>query len=58
MAMKHIEKYLERLTGGTKEEVSKILADRRSRRNENLFKPTSYERYVYKKNNLRLEGEW
>jgi len=58
MTMKHIAIYRARLTGNDVEEEKEVLEDRKKRRNENLFRPTSYEMYLWKKSNNRLKGEW
>lgn len=58
MSIKNIERYLEKVTGCTREEVQRILQERRSRTNKKLFKTSSYEEYVYKKNNYQLGEEF
>ena len=57
MALRHIEKYLEKVTGCTRREVQRILEDRRNRNNEKLFKTSSLEKYYWQKNNNMLRGE-
>jgi len=58
MTLKHIAIYRARMNGNTVEEEQEILEDRRRRSNENLFKPTSYERYLWQKENNKLRGEF
>jgi len=58
MTMKHIAIYRARMNGNTVEEEREILEDRKRRSNENLFKPTSYEKYSWQKENKKLKGEY
>jgi len=56
MTMRHIAIYRARMNGNSVEEEWEILEDRRRRSNENLFKPTSYEKYLWEKENKKLGG--
>ena len=44
------------MNGNSVEEEKELLEDRSRRSNEKLFKPTSYEKYLWKKNNYKLGG--
>jgi len=56
MTMKHIAIYRARMNGNSVEEEREILEDRKRRSNKNLFKPTSYEKYLWQKENKKLGG--
>ena len=58
MTLKHIAIYRARMNGNSVEEEQEVLEDRRRRSNENLFKPTSYEKYLWQKENNKLRGEF
>jgi len=58
MTLKHIAIYRARMNGNSIKEEQEILEDRRRRSNENLFKPTSHEKYEWEKKNKKLKGEW
>ena len=58
MAIKHIVKYRARMSGNTVEEELDLLKMRAARSNEGLFKINNYEKYLWKKANNELKGEW
>jgi len=58
MTLKHIAIYRARMNGNSVEEEQEVLEDRRRRSNKNLFKPTSYEKYLWQKENNKLKEEW
>jgi len=58
MAIKHIVKYRARMSGNTVEEELNLLKMRGKRSNGGLFKTNGYEKYLWKKANKKLKGEW
>jgi len=56
MTLKHIAIYRARMNGNSIKEEREVLEDRRRRSNENLFKPTFYEKYLWQKENNKLGG--
>jgi len=45
------------MNGNSVKEEQEVLEDRKRRSNENLFKPTSYEKYLWEKENNKLREE-
>ena len=58
MTMKHLAIYRARMNGNSVEEEQELLEDRSRRSNRKLFEPTSYEKYLWQKENNKLKGEW
>ena len=56
--MKHIIAYRAQMNGNSIEEEKELWEDRKKRSNANLFKPTSYEKYLWLKENNKLGGKW
>ena len=56
MTLKQIAIYRARANGNSVKEEQELLEDRSRRSNEKLFKPTSYEKYLWQKNNYKLGG--
>ena len=56
--MKHIIAYWAKTNGNTYEEGQELWEDRKKRTNANLFKPISYEKYLWQKENNKLKGEY
>ena len=58
MTIKHIAHYRAEHTGNTVEEENNLLKLRAKSKNENLFKVSSYEKYLWLKSNNKLREEW
>ena len=58
MSVQHIVKSWARKTGNTVEEEEERYKMRGKRSNGGLFKTNGYEKYLWKKANKRLKGEW
>jgi len=58
MTLKHVAKYRAQMNGNSVEEEYERLKLRGMVKNKNLFKPTSYEKYLWQKENNRLKGEY
>jgi len=58
MTLKHVAKYRSRMNGNSVEEEYERLKLRGMAKNKNLFKPTSYEKYLWQRENNKLKGEY
>jgi len=58
MTMKHIAIYRARMNGNSVKEEQELLEDRSRRSNRKLFEPTSYEKYLWERENNKLRGKY
>ena len=58
MTLKQVAIYRSRMNGNSVEEEYERLKLRGMVKNKNLFKPTSYEKYLWQKEINKLKGEW
>ena len=58
MTLKHVAIYRSRMNGNSVEEEYERLKLRGMVKNANLFKPTSYEKYLWLRENNKLKGGW
>ena len=57
MTLKQVAIYRSRMNGNSVEEEYERLKLRGLAKNANLFKPTSYEKYLWKRENNKLGGK-
>ena len=58
MTLKQVAIYRSRMNGNSVEEEYERLKLRGMVKNANLFKPTSYEKYLWQKEMNKEKGEW
>ena len=58
MTLKQVAIYRSRMNGNSVEEEYERLKIRGMVKNENLFKPTSYEKYLWLRDHKKLKGEY